>query len=98
MARKILLKPIISEKSEALSEDFNQYTFMVDKKADKLEIKRAVEDMFEVNVASVNTVVMPGKAKQRFTRNGVQNGRIPSFKKAIVTLVDGEEIDFFGDI
>ena len=98
MAKQILIKPIISEKSEMLSGDFNHYSFVVNRKANKIEIRKAVEDMYSVNVASVNTMVMPGKSKVRNTKSGVQKGQVSPYKKAIVKLVEGEEIDFFGDI
>ena len=96
--KEILIKPIISEKSEGLSDDLNQYTFLVDKKANKIQIRKAVEEMYNVGVESVNTVIVPGKIKARSTRTGVIRGLKPSFKKAIVTLTEGEEIDFFSDI
>ena len=98
MAKDILVKPIISEKAELLSESRGQYSFEVNRKANKVEIKKAVEDMYNVSVASVNTLIMPAKAKNRNTRSGLIKGRVSSFKKAIVTLSEGEEIDFFGDI
>ena len=98
MAKSILIKPIITEKAETLSEQLNQYSFVVDRKTNKIEIRKAVEKMYSVNVASVNTIVMPGKSKSRNTRSGVSQGRVSPYKKAIVTLADGEEIDFFGDI
>lgn len=98
MGKKILIKPIISEKSEYLSGDFNQYSFVVDRKANKIEIGKAIESMYGVKVDSVNTMVMPGKSKVRNTRSGVQRGRVSAYKKAIVKLANGEEIDFFGDI
>lgn len=99
MAKKtILVKPIITEKAETLSEKLNQYSFVVDKTANKIEIRKAVESMYSVNVASVNTIVVPAKAKNRNTRSGVIKGHTAGFKKAIITLADGEEIDFFGDI
>ena len=98
MAKQIIIKPLITEKSELLSENLVQYTFVVNKKANKIEIKNAVESMYGVNVDAVNTIVVPGKSKIRNTRSGLQVGRKPSFKKAIVTLSEGEEIDFFGDI
>ncbi len=98
MAKEILIKPIISEKAELLSEGLNQYSFVVNKNANKIEVRNAVESMYNVNVASVNTMVMPAKAKNRNTRSGLIKGRVSSFKKAIITLADGEEIDFFGDI
>ncbi len=98
MAKKVLIKPIISEKAEMLSEGLSKYSFVVNRKANKVEIRKAVEEMYGVNVASVNTMVMPGKVKNRTTKSGVLKGRVPAFKKAVVTLTEGEEIDFFGDI
>ena len=98
MAKDILIKPLITEKADKLSEDLNQYTFVVNKKANKIEIRQAVEKLYSVTVQSVNTAVMPAKSKSRNTRNGVVRGEVSSYKKAIVTLSAGEEIDFFGDI
>jgi large subunit ribosomal protein L23 len=98
MANTILIKPLITEKTEMLSDGLNQYTFVVDKKANKVEIKKAVEEMYNVAVESVNTIIMPGKVKSRSTKSGILKGRMSSVKKAIVTLTEGEEIDFFGDI
>ena len=89
---------MITEKSETLSESLMQYSFVVNKKANKIEIKSAIEQLYGVTVESVNTMVMPGKSKVRNTRSGLQKGRKPSFKKAIVRLSEGEEIDFFGDV
>ncbi len=71
---------------------------MVDKRANKIEIKKAVEDFYNVKVQSVNTHILPAKAKRRNTRSGVLLGRVSGYKKAIVTLAPGEEIDFYGDI
>ncbi len=96
MSRSILIKPIISEKSERLTSKGNQYTFMVDKKANKLEIKKAVEAMFSTNVVNVNTAVAPSKARQRNTKSGVVRGSLRAFKKAYVTLAEGEELDIYG--
>lgn len=98
MAKPILIKPLITEKAETLSEGLNKYSFVVDRKANKVEIRKAVEEMYGVAVTSVNTAVMPGKAKNRTTKSGILRGRISAYKKAVVTLADGEEIDFFGDI
>lgn len=98
MKKQVLIKPIISEKSETLSENLNQYSFVVDQRANKVEIKKAIEDMYSVSVDSINTMVMPAKAKSRNTRSGILRGRKPSYKKAIVTLQDGDMIDLFGDI
>lgn len=98
MARTILIKPVITEKSELKSETLGQYTFVVDKKANKIEIKKAVEQLYSVSVESVNTAIMPSKQKRRNTKSGVIMGSVSSYKKAIVTLSEGEEINFFGDI
>ena len=98
MAKEILIRPLITEKSEMLSEDLNRYSFVVNRKANKIEIKKAVENMYNVQVESVNTMVVPGKVKNRSTRAGMIRGRVPAYKKAVVTLADGDVIDFFGDI
>ncbi|NND76590.1 MAG: 50S ribosomal protein L23 [Flavobacteriales bacterium] len=98
MSSTILIKPIISEKSETLTDDLNQYTFMVAKTANKVEIRKAVEKMYGVSVDSVNTLRTPGKAKSRNTKSGVVKGKVSSYKKAIVKLSEGEEINFFGDV
>ncbi len=97
MKNQILIKPIISEKSERLSGKLGQYSFVVDKKANKLQIREAVEKQYGVTVNRVNTAIMPSKAKSRNTRSGLQKGRISAYKKAIVTLNAGEELDFFGE-
>jgi len=98
MGKTILLKPIITEKSESLSGKLNQYCFKVDKRSNKVEIKKAVEEMYKVSVESVNTIVVPAKEKSRSTRSGILKGRKPSYKKAIIRLAHGEEIDFFGEL
>jgi len=94
----ILLKPIITEKLTEQEDAFNRYGFIVAKSANKLQIKKAVEDMYSVSVASVNTMNYLGKAKSRYTKAGVVSGRKNSYKKAIITLVEGEKIDFFSNI
>ena len=96
--KQILIKPIISEKAEILSGSEGQYSFVVNKRANKVEIRKAVEEMYSVSVSSVNTLVMPGKSKTRNTKSGVLKGRSSSYKKAIVKLANGEEIDFFGEV
>ena len=98
MTRQILLKPIITEKAEMLAEKLGQYSFVVNKKANKLEIRKAVEKLYNVTVRDVNTLIVAGKVRSRFTRTGVQRGSKASYKKAIVTLTEGEKIDFFADI
>ena len=94
----ILIKPVITEKMTDESEKFNRFGFIVDRRANKLEIKDAVEKMYGVSVEKVRTMVYPGKAKSRNTKGGVINGRTNSYKKAIVDVVDGESIDFYGNI
>lgn len=98
MNKQILIKPIISEKSELLSDGLSQYSFVVNKKANKIEIKKAVEKEFSVGVDSVNTMIVAPKAKNRNTRSGLIKGRTSAYKKAIITLKEGETIDFFGDL
>jgi len=98
MAKQIIIKPLITEKADKLSEGLNKYTFLVNKGANKLEIKKAIKDWFNVEAASVNTVIMPSKSKVRNTKTGIQRGQKASYKKAIVTLEEGDEIDFFGEI
>jgi large subunit ribosomal protein L23 len=95
MARDILIRPIITEKSDkAMNKQV--YTFVVDRKANKIEVAKAVETMFNVSVSAVNTAVVPGKTKSRSTRSGVVKGMKPAYKKAFVTLQEGEKIDLFG--
>ena len=94
----ILIKPIVTEKMTAQGEDLNRYGFVVDKKANKIQIKKAVEDMYGVSVLSVNTMIYAGKLKSRYTRTGIISGRTKSVKKAIVTLVEGDTIDFYSNI
>ncbi len=94
----ILVKPIITEKMTAQAEKLNRYGFVVAKEANKLEIKAAVEKMYGVKVDSVNTQQYVGKVKTRNTTRGVAVGRVNRNKKAIVTLKDGETIDFYASI
>jgi large subunit ribosomal protein L23 len=94
----ILVKPIITEKMTAQAEKLNRYGFVVAKEANKLEIKAAVEKMYGVKVDSVNTQQYVGKVKTRNTTRGVAVGRVNRNKKAIVTLKQGEVIDFYASI
>lgn len=94
----ILKKPLITEKYTAISEKLNKYGFVVAKTASKDEIKKAVESMYGVKVTGINTMVYQGKSKTRFTKRGVFSGRKPAFKKAVVTLEEGQKIDFFQNI
>ena len=94
----ILIKPIVTEKMTTQGEDFNRYGFVVAKEANKLQIKKAVEDLYDVKVSEVNTMRYAGKRKQRFTKSGISVGKTASFKKAVVTLAEGEVIDFYSNI
>lgn len=94
----IIIKPLVTEKMERLSEKLNQYGFIVDKNANRLQVKKAVEEFYGVTVESVNTMRYSGKSKSRYTRTGIIAGKTNSFKKAIVTLKQGEQIDFFSNI
>jgi len=94
----ILIKPIVTEKMTAQGEDFNRYGFVVAKDANKLQIKQAVEDLYDVKVAEVNTMRYAGKRKQRYTKSGISVGQTSSYKKAVVTLAEGEVIDFYSNI
>ena len=94
----ILIKPTITEKMTAASEEFNRYGFVVDRNANKIQIKGAVEEAYGVTVDSVRTMNYAGKSKSRFTKAGVISGRTSHFKKAIVQLADGDSIDFYSNI
>ena len=94
----IIKKPVITEKMTTQSEKYNGFAFIVDKKANKIEIKKAVEDMYDVAVASIRTMVCIGKKRVRGTKSGMIVGRTSTYKKAIVTLVDGDYIDFYSNI
>src|ERR1700745_4391348 len=93
-----LKKPIITEKYTAEADKFNRYGFVVDKRANKLEIKAAVEAMYGVSVIKVNTQQYVGKVKQRNTTRGLAVGRVNRNKKAVITLKEGDKIDFYASI
>ena len=94
----ILIKPIVTEKMTSQTEDYNRYGFLVEKKANKIQIRKAVEEIYGVTVESVNTMRYGGKKKSRFTKSGILAGRTDSYKKAIITLVEGDQIDFYSNI
>jgi large subunit ribosomal protein L23 len=94
----VIIKPVITEKAESLTEKRNQYTFIVEKSANKIQIKKDIEEMYKVNVTDVNTIRMPGKIKIKGTRSGFQVGKKPSYKKAIITVVAGEVIDVYRNV
>ncbi|MCK5338503.1 MAG: 50S ribosomal protein L23 [Bacteroidales bacterium] len=94
----IIIKPVITEKMTEMGESLNRYGFIVNRKANKLQIKKAIEELYGVDVVSVNTMTYRGKTKSRFTKTGVISGKTASFKKAIITVAEGETIDFYSNI
>ncbi len=94
----ILIKPIVTEKLTIQGEKLNRYGFIVDRDANKIEIKNAVEQQYGVTVKDVNTVNYHGKRKSRFTKAGLLTGRANHFKKAYVTLANDDKIDFYSNI
>ena len=94
----IIIKPIVTEKLTIQGEKLNRYGFIVDREANKLQIKAAVEQLYNVTVADVNTVNYHGKRKSRYTKAGMLTGRANHFKKAYVTLAGEEKIDFYANI
>ena len=96
---RIIIKPVITEKTSKDTEKFaHRYTFRVAPDANKIEIKNAVEAMYNVKVVSVNTMNYDGKLKARYTKSGLLRGKVAAFKKAVVTLAEGQTIDFYANI
>ena len=95
---EVLIKPILTEKANAQQEKLRRYAFKVDRRANKLEIKKAVEGFYGVSVVDVNTSVVPGKNKARYTKAGFIQGMKSAYKKAMVTVADGETIDLYSNI
>ena len=93
----ILIKPILTEKATSINE-VGKFSFIVNKKANKVQVKKAIEKTYNVNVLSVNTINVLGKSISKFTKTGIVTGRKPSYKKAIVQLKEGEFIDFYSQI
>lgn len=95
---EVLIKPILTEKANSQQEKLRRYAFKVARKANKLEIKKAIEEFYGVKVTDVNTTVVPSKAKQRFTKAGILSGRKPAYKKALITVAEGETIDMYSTV
>lgn len=95
---EVLIKPILTEKANAQQDKLRRYAFRVAKKANKLEIKKAIESFYGVSVTAVNTTVVPAKDRSRFTKTGITKGRKPGYKKAYVTVAEGENIDLYSTI
>ena len=94
----VLIKPVLTEKVNKQIEKNRSYTFVVDRKSNKLEIKKAIQEFYGVTVIEVNTSVVPAKTKSRNTKSGVISGRKPAKKKAYVTVAQGETIDLYGTV
>lgn len=94
----ILIRPILTEKANKASEKAGVYVFRVDRKANKLEIKNAIEKFYGVSVAEVNTLVVPSKKKVKITKSGVLEGKKSAYKKAMIKLAQGETIDLYANI
>ncbi|MBA4139657.1 MAG: 50S ribosomal protein L23 [Segetibacter sp.] len=95
---EVLVKPILTEKANAQQDKLRRYAFKVARKANKLEIKKAIEEFYGVTVTDVNTSVVPGKNKTRYTKAGFVKGQKPAFKKAMVTVAEGDTLDIYGSI
>ena len=94
----IQIRPIVTEKATAYSEKLNCYTFAVSPEANKFQIKSLVEKLYGVKVVSVNTAVVRGKNKSRWTKSGLLRGKTAAYKKAFVTIGEGETIDFYSNL
>ncbi len=92
------IKPIVTEKATALTDKQNRYTFRVSPDANKFQIKDLVEKTYGVNVVKVNTMIVRGKNKSRYTKSGLLRGKTAAYKKAIITVAEGQTIDFYSNI
>jgi large subunit ribosomal protein L23 len=95
---EILIKPLVTEKMTAQSEKLNRFGFIVNRQANRSQIKNAIEQLYGVEVNAVNTMTYGPKTKYRYTKSGVQKGKKNAFKKAIITLAKGQSIDFYSNI
>lgn len=96
--RTILIRPLVTEKMTAINEKQGKYGFVVTADANKIEIAKAIKGKFNVDVVDVNTVTHKGKSKTQFTKKGRFTGKTPKFKKAMITLKEGQTIDIFGEV
>lgn len=94
----IMITPIVTEKANAISEKNNRYSFKVTPDANKFQIKDKVEKMYDVKVVAVSTMNFDSKKKMRYTKRGIQRGKTAAFKKAVVTIAEGQTIDFYSNI
>ena len=96
--KKIIIAPILSEKSEKLKDFYNQYVFKVDPKSNKIDIRKAIELKFDVKVKSIRTLNMPRKSRTRHTKRGMVKGKTAGWKKAIITVEEGYSIDVLENV
>lgn len=96
--KQVLIRPLITEKTSADSEDNNRFSFVVANDANKIEIRKAVEKKYNVDVTGVRTINVDGKKRSRFTKTGIVKGRSRSFKKAIISVAEGQTIDLYDNI
>ena len=96
--RRILIKPVVTEKMNAISEASGKYGFIVSMDANKIEIAKAIKAKFNVDVKQINTVCYDGKTKTQFTKKGKFSGKRPQYKKALITLKEGQKIDLLSEV
>lgn len=94
----IMIEPIVTEKATAITEKLNRYTFRVSPDANKFQIKDIIEKTYGVKVVKVNTAIMRGKNKSRYTKSGLLRGKTAAYKKAVVSVAEGQTIDFYSNI
>jgi len=94
----VIKRPLITEKYTEISEKLKKFSFVVSKKATKDEIKKEIEKLYGVNVVEINTMIYGGKAKTRYTKKTILHGKTRGFKKAVVSLKEGQTIDFYSNI
>ena len=95
---EFMIEPIVTEKATKLTDKLNRYTFRVSTDANKYQIKSLVEQLYGVKVVNVNTAVVRGKNKSRYTKSGLLRGKTSAYKKAFITIGEGETIDFYSNI
>ena len=94
----VIIKPLVTEKMTGITEKQNKFGFIVRPEANKVELKKEIEERYNVTVTDINTCIYAGKNKSRYTRSGLLKGSTNAFKKAIVTLKEGDVIDFYSNI
>lgn len=94
----IMIKPVVTEKANAISEKGNRYTFKVSPEMTKGQIVAAIEELYDVKVVGISTMRYDGKRKQRYTKSGLLRGKQAAFKKAVVTIAEGQTIDFYSNL